>query len=168
MCWYSVIRHAAIFNTQYCVCSHFKIPRVEERGFIRNCACNSLFCLTSNFPRTVTWFRTKITTPFGEEEVLNSECPARYQVSQTLAQREVIVSCWTEGGAPRISKHSASTTSNLSIWTSRASRSGMLYPAVLTRSKSCMPSVIPPISSRFNPKLSARWRHVLTSAFSAL
>lgn len=36
------------------------------------------------------------------------------------------------------------------------------------RSNSCSPSVMPPISSRLSPKLSARWRHVFTTAFSEL
>lgn len=68
----------------------------------------------------------------------------------------------------RMSTQRDSTASNRSIWTSFVSSSGILYPAVLMRSKTCMPSVMPPISSRFNPKLSARWRQVFTMAFSVL
>lgn len=70
--------------------------------------------------------------------------------------------------APRTSAQSDSTASNLSICTRRVRRSGMLYPAVLTLSKSWRPSLIPPISSRFSPKLSARCLQVFTTAASLL
>ncbi|TNN79406.1 hypothetical protein EYF80_010430 [Liparis tanakae] len=73
---------------------------------------------------------------------------------QTLAQRWD--GDWHGAAAisllPNTSEQSDSTASSLSICTKR----------------SCRPSLMPPISSRFRPKLSARCLHVFTTAASLL